>query len=343
MSADAMYQAHTQQGILLNANENPNPTDSVIVEEIQKAIPEVAFNRYPDDEATELRQAYASWLGVDSDQIIAGNGSDQMLQLVISSFGGPEKTMMTLAPDFGMYDFYAASYHTDVLRYPLDPQKGLDVDDFIETVTEIQPDLVLFSNPNNPYGTMVSSEDIKKIADAIAPVPLISDEAYMEFGQDSAVPLLETTSNLYITRTLSKAFGMAGLRIGFLVSQAKNIQRLLPNKIVYNLSNLTQKIASIVLNHADIYEKEVQEIIEQRDQLQAFLQERKIECGPANANYLCVYPDSPEAWKRKFEKENIQIRTYPSCPYVRLTVGTPEDNRKVMHIIETLTSGEEAA
>lgn len=330
------YTSHKQSGLLLNANENNYPMPEAVRNDIEKAVAELDFSRYPEDEASDLRETYAKWLGVKPEQIIAGSGSDQMLQLLIQSFLGKDKTLFTLAPDFGMYDFYASAYEANVKRYPFDMQQGMDVDDFIEKAKEAKPDLVLFSNPNNPSGVMLSARDIKKIADELYPVPVASDEAYMEFGKDSALKYLENTENLYITRTLSKAFSLAGIRCGFLISNPENISRLLPNKIVYNLSSLAQKIAQAVLKHADIYEEQTEKTIQQRDLLKKEFEELGLECGPANANYLCVYPKDMAGFVRAFEDAGIQIRLYPGKDYARITIGTPEDNARVLDVLKNL-------
>lgn len=330
------YTAHTQTGVLLNANENPNGLPEVIVQEVIQALPNLALNRYPEDESRALREAYGSWLGVDPSMILAGNGSDQMLQLLIGALGGHGKTLVTLAPDFGMYDFYAASYGTHVLKYPMDLMHGVDVDDFAAYIQEVQPDLVLFSNPNNPTGTMVPAAGIKALADAIAPIALIADEAYMEFGQDSALPYLDSTPNLYITRTLSKAFGLAGLRVGFLISCPENIAALQPHKIVYNLNTLSQTIAALALAHADLYEQQVEELLQERDRMKQEMEAMGLVCGPANANYLCVWPADPAAFQQAFEEAGIQIRSYGDAPYCRITIGLPQQNDQVLSILESL-------
>lgn len=333
-SNEAAYTQHVHKGMLLNANENSYPVPEVVLEEIRDALPNMLLNRYPDDSYSELRNAYAAWIGVDADQIIAGNGSDQMLQLLIGSLCKNCGPLLTLTPDFGMYDFYASSYGADVVKYPIDLLQGLDVKDFVETARDVKPGLVLFSNPNNPTGTMIAKEDVKEIADALYPTPVVLDEAYMEFGNDSALPLLESTPNLYITRTLSKAFGMAGIRCGFLLSSHDNIKKLLPDKIVYNLSNMTAHTAAIVLKHADLYEAQVEEIINERSKMKAKLESLGIVCGPEHANYLCLYPDDPQKLAALFEANDIAVRTYPGKPYMRLTIGTPEENAQVARLLE---------
>lgn len=205
------YSGQKQSGILLNANESSENLPQDIIQEILHAVENTAFNRYPDTAQIELRKAYAKAMGLQTEQVLAGNGSDQMLGLLIGMFLGKGKSLYTYDPDFSMYEYYASSYEADVEKYALPYDGSLDIESFIQHGREKKVSLVMFSNPNNPTGNCLSIEQIRKIIAGFAPVPVVIDEAYFEFSDEtSALTLLADYDNLYVTRTLSKAYGQIG-------------------------------------------------------------------------------------------------------------------------------------
>lgn len=334
---NSVYKAHQQQGMLLNANENPENLSSEIMEEIAAALPSVAFNRYPEDGALKLRQAYARWLGVNENQVLAGNGSDQMLQVAIQTFVQPGGILMTLDPDFGMYDFYCDQAHGKMEKFPIGPDGTFDLDAFIKRAKDIKPSLVLFSNPNNPSGSLITKEQVKKLAQSLPEVPVVMDEAYMEFAGQSALELIDELDNLYITRTLSKMFGLAAMRIGFMISSPKNIENLNLHRPVYNLSTMAQTVGTILLGHADEYEEKRQAIVAERNRMEQELAAMPgMKLHPSRANFICLYPKNPEALAKAFEKAGIQIRSYKGKDYVRITVGTRVQNDRVLEVIREM-------
>ncbi|MBP3853210.1 MAG: histidinol-phosphate aminotransferase family protein, partial [Erysipelotrichaceae bacterium] len=211
------YQSHRQEGILLNANESWESLDMETMVEIQKRLPEVAINRYPVDDDEELLDVYSKRIGVNPACIMAGNGSDALLGLMIGFFLGKGKTLYTFAPDFSMYDYYASSYEAKMEKYICQEDGSVDVQDFIAQGKEKEVDAIVFSNPNNPTGHCLNKEEVLTIVRAFPDIPVIVDEAYMEFGNQSVKEELDACPNLYITRTLSKAYAMAGIRVGFVL------------------------------------------------------------------------------------------------------------------------------
>ena len=331
------YKAHEQQGILLNANENPENLSSEILDEIAQALKQTAFNRYPEDGAFKLRQAYADWLGVNASQVLAGNGSDQMLQVAIQTFIQPGDILMTLDPDFGMYDFYCSQAKGIMEKFAVCKDGSFDLDAFIERAKEVQPSLVLFSNPNNPSGNLITKEQVRKLAQALPNTPVIMDEAYMEFAQDSALELIGQLDNLYLTRTLSKMFGLAAMRVGFLISTPENIAVLDGHRPVYNLSTPAQVIGTILLGHAKEYEAKRDAIVAERLRMEKELAALEgITLHPSAANFICLYPQDPADLAGALKEEGIQIRSYPNKDYVRITVGSREQNDQVLDVIRRM-------
>lgn len=334
MSAE--YKAHEQHGLLLNANECSNNLNPVIYQEFLNGLETMAFSRYPEDTCKELRDAYAKLCHISPDQIIVGNGSDQMLQLLINTLVGVNGTLLTLDPDFGMYDFYADTVEANVIKLCTGFDGMWSVEQMADMVKNCYPDLVLFSNPNNPTGFMLGSKNICALADAIAPIPLAVDEAYMEFGQDSVLEHLDEHPNLYITRTLSKAWGIASARIGFLISSKENIKALLPHKIVYSNSSITQLLGTCVLNHPEIKDEYVDLVVSERGRIEGLLKEWNVVYAPSKSNFVSFQSKDPKALIEALEKENIQLRTWPDENRIRMTIGLPQENDRALEVIERM-------
>lgn len=346
MENQGIYQAHRQDGILLNANESSENLSGRLIQEIQEMLPDVLFNRYPADGSPFLKEAYGRVIGFPVECLIAGNGSDQMLQLLITRFISEGDTLFTLTPDFGMYDFYVSAMHGTIQRYDLLEERRFDVDRFIEQAKASNPKLVLFSNPNNPTGIMISAKEVRRIAEALWPVPVAVDEAYMEFGEGSALDLLrdKKLSNLYVTRTLSKAYGLAGLRVGFLISNPENIAALDPYRPVYNLSTLSAMTAALVLSHASEFEEKIARTIKERERIQQALGSMEaVDFIPSSANFIFLSSSEkdPDLRKQKtaeladfFEQDGLTIRDYPGKDYLRITVGLPEENDRSLETLK---------
>lgn len=329
------YAARTNGSVMLNANECYKNISGEMVKELQEAIAELEFNRYPDESSRELIQAYANVKKLDAGNLIAGNGSDEMLGLMIGYFLGKGKKLLTLSPDFSMYDYYASMHESEVVKFPCEQDGSFSIADFIEFGREHHVDMVLFSNPNNPTGHFVSNAQLCKIAEAFPRIPVIIDEAYGEFAKESMLAYLDTYHNLYVTRTLSKAYGFAGARLGFLISCPSNIAKLKPVLVPYNISSLTQRAGVIVLRHAAEYELLVEEIQLERDMLYHKLKQLKnVTFYPSQANYLYGKSKYKQELLKAMEKEGIVIRNYEGKDSFRITVGSPAENAIVLSVLQ---------
>lgn len=279
------YKTHVQSGILLNANEASQNVDENIKQEILEAISNLSLNRYPDTTCQELHSLYADIMNVPSSWILSGNGSDQMLGFLIQYYLRENKTLYTLSPDFSMYDYYVGLNHSKIEKYETNQDGSFDVDAFISNGKDKKVDMILFSNPNNPTGHAITLCEMKKISEAFKDIPVIFDEAYMEFGKESAIGLLKTYPMVFVCRTLSKAYGLAGIRCGFMLGQ--QVEKLRDLFIPYALSSVTQTIASVVLKHADAYKDNMATIISERERMYQEVKEfKKLTIYPSNANFL---------------------------------------------------------
>lgn len=327
------YTTHVQSGILLNANEGSNNLDTNIIEEIKKAMNDIAFNRYPDNDQTELLEAYGKVIGVKKENLLAGNGSDQMLGLLIGTFLSKGKKLYTFDPDFSMYDYYASCYEADVKKYPLNDDGTLDVDGFIENGKDVS--LVMFSRPNNPSGYCLNQEEIKKVLNGFQDIPVVVDEAYIEFAkEDSAIQLLNEYNNLYVTRTLSKAYGVAGIRVGFLISNEENMKVMKSGSVAYALNSVTMKIGTIILKYADAFQKQAKIISQKRDAMYEKVKNlNKITFYPSQGNFLHGKTDNKEKLLKMFEEKNIVIRNYKDDTF-RITIGNDNENQAVLEVLK---------
>lgn len=327
------YTTHIQKGILLNANESSLNLNSKIIEEIKDSLDTIDFNRYPNNEQTELLDAYGNVIGLDKDYLLAGNGSDQMLGLVIGTFLSKGKYLYTFDPDFSMYDYYASCYEADVKKYALNDDGTLDVDAFIENGQGAS--LVLFSRPNNPSGYCLTQEEIKKVVEGFSDIPVVVDEAYIEFSdEESAISLINQYDNLYVTRTLSKAYSVAGIRVGFLISNTKNMADMKRRSVVYAVNSVTMKIATIILKYANEFQLEAKEIAKRRDAIYEQVKDmKKVTFYPSQANFLHGKTDQKERLLQLFQQQNIVIRNYKDDTF-RITIGTEEENEKVFNVLK---------
>ena len=208
------YQTHTQTGILLNANEASQNVDDNVKQEILDAISNLALNRYPDTTCHELHDLYANIMNVPSSWILSGNGSDQMLGFLIQYYVQGNKTLYTLAPDFSMYDYYVELNHAKIEKFETALDGSFDVDAFISNGKDKKVDIILFSNPNNPTGHVISKLEMIQICEAFSNIPVIFDEAYMEFGNESAIDLLKTYPMVFVCRTLSRRMDLQEFVVG---------------------------------------------------------------------------------------------------------------------------------
>lgn len=331
------YKAHATNGIRLNANESSLPPANEVMETFVELLKSSELNRYPDDFALEMRQAFAALYGLDAGQVIAGNGSDALLQLMITTFCRGDKSLVMLVPDFGMYRFYADSIQTKTFTYPTAWDGSFDLDDFAAFAKAKNAGLVLISNPNNPTGHLLDADTMLLLAKKLDPIVLAADEAYMNFADESLLARVNEADNLIVSATLSKAWGAAGIRVGFLAAGSKLIEAMDPFKIVYSISSLDQLAARAVLAHPEITKERIAAIKKESDRIEEAVRKMKrLEAGEFNANFyaLRTVDGSEIELENDFKNAGIQIRDYPDHARVRITIGLAEENDAVLSVLE---------
>ncbi|MBP6525874.1 MAG: histidinol-phosphate transaminase, partial [Dermatophilaceae bacterium] len=271
--------------VALNTNENSYPVPAVVVEAMTKAVAAAAsgLNRYPDREFTALREALAAYLSrsgtvIGADQVWAGNGSNEVLLHLLQAFGGPGRTALGFTPAYSMHPIITTTTGTtwvDGLRGVAGGGAfDLDAASAVEQVRAHRPDVVFLCSPNNPTGTALSLDTVVAVHDAAPDALIVVDEAYAEFarpGTPSALTLLEGRPRLVVTRTMSKAFALAGGRLGYLAADPSLVDALRLVRMPYHLATQTQAVALAALEHADLMLETVGAIKAERDRLVAEL------------------------------------------------------------------------
>jgi histidinol-phosphate aminotransferase len=327
--------------IKLDSNEIYLEMDQNILMKMKSCLTSIDLHRYPTNEMKTIRELYANYANTKSKNIIVGNGSDEVLELVIGKVINKGKKALTLGPDFVMYDFFVSRFGGELKKYEISKSMNFNIDEFIKIGKQENVDLIIFSNPNNPTGIGIELEDIIQILEAFKKAVVIVDEAYYEFYGKTMIPYINEYKNLMITRTLSKAWGLASLRVGFLITHEDNINSLLNHKVPYSISSFSQNLASIVLKYPENVVKNAKQIIEQREELYENLKEveknaaMNIEFHPSKGNYIYGRTPHKEALIKGLEDNGIVIRNFSDDTF-RITVGSPMQNRKVVDAIKKI-------
>lgn len=325
--------------IRLNGNESYMSIDEENLSEIIKLIKKVELNRYPDTEGIKVREGYAKYANVKSENIIMGNGSDEMLGLVIGATISKGKKILSLDPDFSMYDFYATLNDGEIIKYKVCEDGSFKVGDFIEIGIKNEVDLIMFSNPNNPTGFSLCNEDIIEILKAFPNIKIVVDEAYYEFNKESIVEYINEYSNLLVTRTLSKAWGLASIRVGFLIGNEDSIKKLSDYKVPYNVNSLSQIVAENMLENIERVRINSDLIIVEREELFKSLKVLEVESSleikfyKSSANYIFGRSSCKDILIRELNNNGIVIRSFKDDSF-RITVGSEIENNKLLEIIK---------
>lgn len=332
---------HDNLEIRLNANESYFGIDEKMTLHIKTDICNLDLNRYPEDGSELLKELYGGYAGVDKENIVVGNGSDEMIGLVIGLKIAKGKKLLTLNPDFSMYDYYVSMHSGEMVKYNTKEDGSFDIDKFIKLGKKENVDMIIFSNPNNPTGHAIEAFKITKILEAFKDKVVLVDEAYYEFFGESMIPYINRYKNLLVTRTLSKAWGLAAARIGFLIGNCEEIKKINKYKVPYNVNSLSQVVASIVLKDRMHVEKNIKEIVSEREKLYKSLKEIQensalyIEFYPSKANYIYGRTEYKEALINGLKSRGILIRSFEKNNF-RITVGCPFENNKLLQAIREI-------
>lgn len=291
------------------------------------------LNRYPVDRSDKLREKLAGKLGKSPDELVLGNGSSELIELMMKAYLEAGETIVSFSPSFSMYKIFTIIHKGEYADYPLDDMERLNVEGFIDFVKEKKAKIVILSNPNNPTGTLIPKEDILKIVKAVDAM-VILDEAYIEFSDYPKGDDTREFENLVVLRTFSKAMGLAGIRLGYMIANKEIISYINRVKSPYNVNVLTQEMGLEALENDSITSRNIEIIKRERVRMREFLESKGLKPLSSGANFL-FFP-APKKIFDALTQKAILIREFGGEleGFYRLTIGTPEENDIVIEVIE---------
>lgn len=331
--------------ITLNTNENTHPVPREVVDAITRRVSKCAgdLNRYPDREFTELREALARYLGhdLDASNLWAANGSNEILQQLLQVFGGPGRSVLSFVPTYSMYPLLASGTNTDFIAGERAGDFTLSAESAAAQVREHRPNVVILCSPNNPTGTALGLDVVDAVYQAaeVSNAVVIVDEAYAEFarfGTPSALSMLEGRHRLIVTRTMSKAFALAGARLGYFAAAPEIADAVRLVRLPYHLSAVTQATALAALEHSDVLLGTVEDIKMQRDRIVDDLKRAGLEPAESDSNFVFFggMADAQRMWQYLLE-QGVLIRDVGIPGHLRVTAGTADETTAFLNAVET--------
>lgn len=330
--------------VVLNVNENPySPSD-----ELRRAMADAIFeaagalNRYPEREAWELRRDLANYLGhgLGPENVWVANGSNEIMSHLLTAFGGPGRRALTFTPTYSMYPEYARNTCTGYVTEPRRADYTVDASLVLNAIARHDPTVVIITTPNNPTGTSVPPDVIDEVCantDAI----VVVDEAYQEFStQPTSLPLLARHSRLVVSRTMSKAFAMAGGRVGYLAASPAIVDACRIVRLPYHLSAQTQALARVALAHRNELLARVDDLAEQARSFQAWLVDNGYEVVPSDANFVLFgrFADRHAIWQALLDR-GVLIRETGPDGFLRASAGKPEEMAALRQALIEINGG----
>ncbi len=337
---DGYHSAQVDVRVRLNTNESPEPPPPAFRDAVAAEVSRVEWNRYPDRSASALREAISELHGVDAAQVFVANGSNEVLQTVLLAYAGPGRTVATFEPTYQMHAQIARVTGATVVEGERAPDFTLDPAEVERVITEYAPHVVFLTSPNNPTGLVEPVERVQQLL-AIAPGLVVVDEAYAQFADWSALDLVAEERPLVVTRTFSKTWSMAGARLGYLVGPTWLVAELDKVVLPYHLDAVKQIAGRLALRFSDDMNHRVEQIVAERERIEAALAELPLDVFPSGANFVLfrVRPgalDGRAVWQGLVER-SVLIRDCSSWPRLdnclRVTVGTPDENTEFLQAL----------
>jgi histidinol-phosphate aminotransferase len=323
--------------IKLDAMENPFPLPAAVRREIGDAVRNASINRYPDPSGKALKKSMASLWKMKPEQMLLGNGSDELIQTIILAFGGP---VLAPAPTFAMYDITSRALAQEAVSVPLDGHFDLDADLLLAKAKRTKAKVIFLASPNNPTGNRFSDEAVEKVLNK-ADAAVVIDEAYFSFSGKTYLPRLAKYPNMIILRTLSK-IGLAGLRIGVLTASQEIVDELNKVRLPYNINSLSQAAATAALRRRGVLDRQITVLISEREKLYNALSRLEgVTAYPSETNFILIRSSvDATAVHRKLKQAGILIKNLNKSGLLRnclrVTVGTPEQNRTFLRVLKTI-------
>lgn len=326
--------------VRLNTNEAPEPPPAAFVEALKAALDGVAWHRYPDRAATALRARIAEVegplvpAGILAPNVFAANGSNEVLQTLCLAYGGPDRTVLTFEPTYALHSHIAKVCGTEVIEIARQDDFTLDVDLAVTTIRERRPTITFLCSPNNPTGRVEDGSTVRAVLDAVESVDglLVVDEAYGQFSPWSALSLVAEDRSVVVTRTYSKTWSAAALRLGYLIGPTWVVDELDKVVLPYHLDVVTQLAGVLALDHLMEMQLRVSSLVEERGRVSAALGEMAVDQWPSGANFILFRPrdrDGDDVWQQLVDR-SVLVRNCSSWPRLegclRVTLGTRDED-----------------
>ena len=339
------YQAEQPPArVRLNTNESPYAPPEAVLQRVLRHVAEAQLNRYPDKDATGLYRRLSEVTTWSEAGLWIANGSNEVFLHLLLAFGGAGRMVLVFEPTYALHSTIPRVTGTRVEQVDRSGDFLIDLDAAVTRIRELQPEIVMVCSPNNPTGGCEAITTVHALLDA-APGLVVVDEAYIEFASpaESVRPLLDDHQNLVLVKTLSKAWSLAGVRLGYMLAAPELVVEMAPVRIPYNLSTITQAAGEAVLDARGELEAATSSVAAERDRLVVSLQAMGIETFPSRANFVLFrVDDAPLVWKSLLEKD-VLIRAYRGHPLLegclRVTAGLPEENDAFLRALEEVLDG----
>lgn len=323
--------------IMLSANENTADVPEDIRRQIERELRQVALNRYPDPLANDLRDMIAQANGLDREQVLVGNGGDELLFDLALAWGGPGRKFLNMPPTFSVYRNNAQLTNTEVVDVPRDSDFSLNSEACLARLRHGDIAYTIVTSPNNPSGNLADPAQVRRFLEASNALVVV-DEAYFEFSRNTMRPLLDQFPNLCILRTFSKAFSLAGVRLGYLLGSPAIITELKKVRQPYSVSALSQAVAKVVYANRAAFEEGIDAILDERERMaQALNAMAGVKAYPSDSNYILFRLDSTKdaqaVWQRLLDN-GVLVRDFSKTQFLdnclRVSVGSTYENDRFL-------------
>jgi histidinol-phosphate aminotransferase len=344
-----MHGYHSPQidvAVRLNTNESPEPPPAEWSRDLADAVATIDWHRYPDRSAIELRSAIGALHGVGPEQIFVANGSNEVLQTVMLTYGGPGRTAAVWEPTYALHAHISRLVGTAVVEGERAADFSTDPEEVRRVITAARPAVSFLCSPNNPTGIVDDEATVRATLDEVRSVDglLVVDEAYGQFAPWSATVLVDETTPLVVTRTFSKTWSMAAARLGYLIGPAQVVAELEKVVLPYHLDAFKQIAGRLALDHLADMDERVARLVEERGRLVARLSELPVDVWPSGANFVLFRPrdvDGDAVWQRLVD-HSVLVRNCSAWPRLggclRVTVGTSDEDDAFLNALEEVLS-----
>ena len=327
--------------IKLNQNESPFDVPDSLKDDILRDVHNKSWSRYPEPMQMDLVEALADRVGVHPDKLIVCNGSNTFVQLVLGVVSAPGVNIVIPSPSFSLYGLYAGIFSGRVIDVPLTENYGFDIPALCRAASQKDVRLIILCSPNNPTGCAISNTDLDKLLSGTNALVMV-DEAYGEFYNQTAIDLLPKHPNLIVIKTLSKAFGAAGIRIGYLIAHPDLRDEIIKGKIPFDINIFSHTAAMAILNEKELIQQRIAFICAERERVfQSLAKIEGVTPYPSHANLILFEVGDPDAIFTGLIEQGVLIRNVTSYPMLdralRVSIGTQWENDRFLEALERIT------